>query len=391
MSMIFRSPGEREPNDCAGAGRAVRSTAILRTAGSGRILLFCLLLLALSGTDGYTQDWRLSAGYSWEFYSLDYMANRNYGGTIPITRKGNIEVELERYLLYRLYIAGKADYLLHNQQSILGGGPIDFGRASVGAVLGLQWEQWGVYGGVRAGRMWDLQIRAETADGSASWIPSENGEDRWTTAITGGVKYYLLNFIRLEANLTANNNLPEALLPVSGTPDIPALNRADFNPYTFSLGVSITIPWNSKKRLRRINDRSRLPPMINPRSVSFDSPMQRQTQVTSAFGPRGRGSRHEGVDLDADRGDNIVAAEKGVVIKAGKGTGYGKMVKIRHDGGFFTLYAHLSRIKVREGEKVKKGEVIGKAGNTGQSRGIHLHFEILENNRPVNPQLYVRF
>ncbi|MDX1619278.1 MAG: hypothetical protein R3224_10875, partial [Balneolaceae bacterium] len=96
--MIFRSPGERVPDDCAGAGRAGRSTAFLRTAGTGWILLFCLLLLTLGGTDGYAQDWRLSAGYSWQFYSLDYMANRNYGGTIPITRKGNIEVELERYL-----------------------------------------------------------------------------------------------------------------------------------------------------------------------------------------------------------------------------------------------------------------------------------------------------
>jgi len=337
------------------------------------------------------QDWRISAGYSLNAYSLDYTTNGAYSGSIPFTRKGAIEVELERYLLYRFYLAGKADFQLQEQHAVLGGGPVDFGQANLGALIGLQWEQWGVYGGVKAGRIWDLQFRAEDPIGTASWVPAEEAGGRWTTAFTGGVKYYLLNFIRLEAGITAHTNFPETAVPAAGTGRTPALNAVEFNPYTVTFGVSFSIPWNSRKRLERINDRRNLPPMIKTDAVRFRSPMRGNTQVTSAFGRRGRGSRHDGVDLDADRGDDIVAAESGIVIKAGKGTGYGRMVKIRHGAGFVTLYAHLSRIKVREGEKVRRGQLIGKAGNTGQSRGIHLHFEIIENTRHVNPQRYIRF
>ena len=116
----------------------------------------------------------------------------------------------------------------------------------------------------------------------------------------------------------------------------------------------------------------------------------KDTFVTSKFGPRWR-STHKGVDLDANLRDNIYAAEKGIVVKAGKGSGYGKMVRIKHAGGFETVYAHMSRIRVKEGDRVSKGQLVGKAGNTGTSTGVHLHFEILKDGKAVNPQSYVRF
>jgi murein DD-endopeptidase MepM/ murein hydrolase activator NlpD len=162
------------------------------------------------------------------------------------------------------------------------------------------------------------------------------------------------------------------------------------NPVTFRIGASISIPWHSRSRINSINKRGNLPKIRNSGSLKFASPLDRTTVVTSPYGPRWK-NMHEGVDLDADRGNNIVAVEDGVVVKAGKGNGYGKMVKIQHGDGYTTLYAHMSRLKVRTGERVKKGEVIGKAGNTGTSSGVHLHFEILKNGQPVDPQQYIRF
>ncbi|HBQ58341.1 MAG TPA: hypothetical protein DD671_01615 [Balneolaceae bacterium] len=115
-----------------------------------------------------------------------------------------------------------------------------------------------------------------------------------------------------------------------------------------------------------------------------------KTFVTSPYGPRWN-SVHQGVDLDAGLRDNIYAAEKGIVVKAGKGRGYGKMVRIKHAGGFESVYAHMSRIKVKEGDRIRKGDVVGKAGNTGTSTGVHLHFEIWKDGKRVNPEAYIRF
>jgi len=66
-------------------------------------------------------------------------------------------------------------------------------------------------------------------------------------------------------------------------------------------------------------------------------------------------------------------------------SGYGKVVKIDHGYGYETLYAHMSKIIVRPGQKVKRGEIIGYVGNTGRSTGPHLHYEVIKNKKPINP------
>lgn len=98
---------------------------------------------------------------------------------------------------------------------------------------------------------------------------------------------------------------------------------------------------------------------------------------------------HSGIDIDANYGDPIVATADGVVSKAGWKSSYGKTVVIKHQEGFKTIYGHLSKITVKEGQKVKVGEVIGKAGSTGRSTGTHLHYEVVRNGKKVNPNNFL--
>ena len=100
---------------------------------------------------------------------------------------------------------------------------------------------------------------------------------------------------------------------------------------------------------------------------------------------------HPGIDIAASEGAPIYAAAAGVVVKAADGWngGYGNVVVIDHGNGFTTRYAHLSQINVKDCQGVGAGTVIGAAGNTGNSFGAHLHFEILQNGSPVNPWDYL--
>jgi murein DD-endopeptidase MepM/ murein hydrolase activator NlpD len=98
---------------------------------------------------------------------------------------------------------------------------------------------------------------------------------------------------------------------------------------------------------------------------------------------------HTGVDMHAGMGVSIHAAGSGTVVYADWRGGYGKCVIVDHGGGLATLYAHQSQILVNVGQKVKRGEVIGKVGSTGYSTGPHLHFEVRVNGTPVDPLGYL--
>ncbi|MDT3696957.1 MAG: M23 family metallopeptidase [Ignavibacterium sp.] len=94
---------------------------------------------------------------------------------------------------------------------------------------------------------------------------------------------------------------------------------------------------------------------------------------------------HNGIDIIADVGTNVKSSGKGKVIFSGPKQGYGLAVEIDHGFGYRTIYAHLSKILVREGQSVKRGEIIAKTGNTGLSTGPHLHYEVLHNGENLNP------
>jgi murein DD-endopeptidase MepM/ murein hydrolase activator NlpD len=116
-------------------------------------------------------------------------------------------------------------------------------------------------------------------------------------------------------------------------------------------------------------------------------------RLSSRFGKRrhpilGYTRMHAGVDFAAPKGTPIYAAGNGTVVQAGRNGGYGKYIRIRHNGTFQTAYAHLSRYAkgVRSGKRVKQGQIIGYVGSTGRSTGAHLHYEVLRNGRQINPR-----
>jgi len=115
---------------------------------------------------------------------------------------------------------------------------------------------------------------------------------------------------------------------------------------------------------------------------------------TSGFGFRsdplthGRGV-HQGVDIAAAPGQPVRASADGVVVKAGVIGGLGQAVHLAHGFGVTTRYGHMSRIDVRPGQRVKRGDILGRVGNTGRSTGYHLHYEVRVDGDPVNPLAYI--
>jgi murein DD-endopeptidase MepM/ murein hydrolase activator NlpD len=117
--------------------------------------------------------------------------------------------------------------------------------------------------------------------------------------------------------------------------------------------------------------------------------------MTSAFGNRlhpilGTWRAHSGVDLAAPLGSPIAATSNGRVNRAGWNGGYGLYIAVDHPGGVETRYGHMSRLNVVEGQTVRRGDIIGFVGSTGQSTGPHLHYEVRLNGRAVDPGPSVR-
>jgi len=117
-------------------------------------------------------------------------------------------------------------------------------------------------------------------------------------------------------------------------------------------------------------------------------------RITSHIGwrknPFGGGYEfHSGIDIYAPQGSKVLATADGVVLLAGWYGDYGKAVIIRHPSGYLTLYGHLSQVDVREGQKVKAGDVVGRVGSTGRSTGPHLHYEVIKDNKPIDPSKFL--
>lgn len=112
-------------------------------------------------------------------------------------------------------------------------------------------------------------------------------------------------------------------------------------------------------------------------------------RLTSSYGRRW-GRLHAGIDLASGVGSPVRAVTNATVLSAGWEGGYGRCVRLVHSDGTVTVYAHLSAITVNKGERVAAGERIGREGNTGQSTGPHLHFEVRINGTPVNPVSWLR-
>lgn len=160
------------------------------------------------------------------------------------------------------------------------------------------------------------------------------------------------------------------------------LNRLTDNSTPISVGQQLVIPGGTK-------------PYIARQVVAYSGPIpEGASRGSGAFGWPTAGTitqqywnGHRAIDVGAWTGTSVTAADSGYVIasRTGWNSGYGTMVMIDHGNGYVTLYAHLNSIFVRQGENVSKGQQIGTVGNTGNSTGPHLHFEVRYQGVPRNP------
>lgn len=120
----------------------------------------------------------------------------------------------------------------------------------------------------------------------------------------------------------------------------------------------------------------------------------RSGYASSGFGSRldpftGFNQFHRGIDFSGPADADVLAVADGVVIFSGRDGNYGNLVDIDHGNGYMTRYAHNSRNEVQVGERIRAGQVIAKMGRTGRATGNHVHFEVWQNGRPVNPRQYL--
>lgn len=133
---------------------------------------------------------------------------------------------------------------------------------------------------------------------------------------------------------------------------------------------------------------------IAAEGIPFAHPVKSDHRFTSGFGYRrdpmtGGRRMHNGVDFAAGKGTDIFSPADGTVTRAGWASGYGNVIYIKHEFGLETRYGHLSRIRVKKGQRVSRGQHIGDMGNTGRSTGTHLHYEVRVNDKPVNPMNFI--
>ncbi len=124
------------------------------------------------------------------------------------------------------------------------------------------------------------------------------------------------------------------------------------------------------------------------------NPVRGPHYISSGFGMRrdpftGRPRHHNGLDLCAARGTPIVATANGKVVFAGKNGGFGRTIEIDHGNGYVTIYGHSDKLLVAEGDVVRRGDRIGLVGDSGRSTGVHLHYEIRQNDTAINPRRYL--
>lgn len=148
--------------------------------------------------------------------------------------------------------------------------------------------------------------------------------------------------------------------------------------------------WNTDKVNAYRDSKIKFPFEISFTDSTYASPIPRKHVITSRYGWR-RNRPHRGIDIDLITGDSVFSVLSGKVRYVGYSSGYGKTVVVRHYNGLETRYAHLSGYAVKENDTVKKGQVIAFGGNTGRSRGSHLHLELRYEGVAINPEYLFDF
>lgn len=178
-------------------------------------------------------------------------------------------------------------------------------------------------------------------------------------------------------------------------------------PVNLKEGDAIFIPGVSIEKVVEAHKDDVYTPPAKTRGKSAAEPPRRDVSATTSKAGKGRfiwpvdgrlisefgmrnGERHAGIDIKAEEGAPVKAAESGKVIYSGNGlNGYGNLIIIKHEGVFFTVYAHNKKNLASEGNLVEKGKEIAQVGDTGRATTPHLHFEIRKNKATVDPILYL--
>lgn len=194
------------------------------------------------------------------------------------------------------------------------------------------------------------------------------------------------------------NNLRSLTLCISVVIIMLLIKNMDFSyarRVTAGVKSVITREYDLKERFIILKDtlpgiRDRMMKFIGTEKADDSMIMPVRGEITSGYGKRHHPvfnieSKHEGIDISAAAGEPVKAALGGVVIKAGEQSDFGNVIMIEHSVSLKTLYGHLRDIKVKEGQKVSQGDVIGSVGNTGLCTGTHLHFEVWRNDKPIDP------
>ena len=187
-------------------------------------------------------------------------------------------------------------------------------------------------------------------------------------------------------------SIAAAALIAGGAPAAQAETRTDVSPLT----IAALTAGPFARSTDHLAARDELAPPVSsirrakPRTKPWAYPVREGTPISGTFGEVGTywPGGHAGIDFDGDEGDPIFAAIGGRVIYATFNSGgYGNLVMIRRGDGTVVRYAHLSRIEVDKGDRIRAGERIGRMGATGQATGAHLHLEVRVNNgqTPTNP------
>ena len=366
------------------------------------------------------EDRRLSLSYEMRGYTYSYYPNSNYSDRLSMVRKGFLRARYKQYLTKNFFLSGSGGYLIPSRGgSFFSRGPINFQAANMDLLMGIRWGRISLYTGIEGGLLWDMRLKSRTPSDEISWNAPANIQSSFTAAFKAGMEYHLFKNLSVKAKFFYNSFQHSELQPEYSSSQTPAVSNAEMAPFSAGLGISVSIPWKSDHnkgapppspvgpappkpsdgdtaddQTEQNNEQQQpeLPPMVErppestPAQLSFTNPIPAQDIMTSYFGDQ---RMHEGLDINAEKGDEILSIAKGTVVKKGWNGRYGQRVVVEHPAGFKSIYAHLSSVDVDEGQEVAKGTRLGAAGNSGDSTGAHLHFELLRMDLPINPRRYI--
>jgi murein DD-endopeptidase MepM/ murein hydrolase activator NlpD len=235
-----------------------------------------------------------------------------------------------------------------------------------------------IYGAVRLGQHEALNLKYLSVKSENETLKQTNDAYQNSYARLKGQISYVQDMSKELARKARMEHSPEIdeLVGIGGPETVVALDKAADH---------------LEREVRHINDRLRSDIL---RLASIPRGLPVNGYVTDGFGMRrnpfnGEGREvHEGLDIAVDFGTLVTATADGLVIYAAPHAGYGNLVIVYHSNGITTRYGHLSQISVEAGQRVKRSDQIGNAGSTGRSTGPHVHYEIRENDQPVDPLRY---